>query len=358
MIELSTLIIAAALVAVVLAWIVPARIAPDAVAGWTTLAMAATSWQTALWLLAGTLLTPLVLAGGERSGRRGGVAACWAFVLVAAFAIAQLFVPVLWIGASFFTLRLLHVTGEWWLGRIAVPSLRAHWRYQLFLPVLFIGPIHRLPHFERQLERRRWDPRDLAAGAERALVGFFLAAAIGEYAVNTLKTNGLGRIGARGHFAFDWAASALDWVSLYFVFAGLTSVALGIALMIGLRIEENFDAPWRATSLIDFWTRWHMSLTSWCRDYVFTPVMATTRSAVAGLLAAMLVVGLWHELSLYYVLWSFWQAGGVMLNRVAGQRWPAGPVPARLRRVAAPVLILGWLSLAKPVLTRLLELAS
>lgn len=354
MIDVATLMAVAALIAVILAWLVPARWALDAVAGWTMAVMAWLSWPTALWLGAATVLTPVVLAAGERTVRRGTIAGVWAATLITAFVVAQLWVPAMWIGASFFTLRLLHVTGDWWMGRTGVPSQRAHWRYQFFMPVLFVGPIHRFQTFDRQAERRRWDAADLAAGAERALIGLFSAAVIGEYLVTAARRPSLDAIAPLGAFTVDWAGSAFDWVGLYFVFAGLTSVALGLSLMIGMRLEENFDRPWKASSLIDFWTRWHMSLTNWCRDYVFTPVWAISRSATTGLLAAMLVVGLWHQISLYYVLWAVWQAVGVLLNRLLARAVPLDRVPAPVLRGFTPILILGWLSLARPVLSRIL----
>jgi alginate O-acetyltransferase complex protein AlgI len=358
MIDIATLVILASLGAVALAWLVPRAWAFDAVALWTLAVLAWLSWPTALWLALVTLLTPLVLHAGEQTPRRGLVAGLWAAALLAAFVAAQTAVPVIWIGTAFFTLRALHVTGDWWLGRHAAPTLRAHWRYQLFLPVLFVGPIHRLPHFTRQLERHRRSPADLAAGAERVLTGLFSAAVFGEYLVSKARWLLLPPRESPPSFAVDWMASVLDWVALYFVFAGLTGVALGLSLMAGLKLEENFDHPWRARNLVDFWTRWHISLTTWCRDYVFTPVMAVTRSPVAGLVAAMLVVGLWHEISVYYVMWSAWQAGGVLLNRLAGRHLPLDRVPALVRRICAPVLILGWLSLARPVIVRLMELAA
>jgi alginate O-acetyltransferase complex protein AlgI len=140
---------------------------------------------------------------------------------------------------------------------------------------------------------------------------------------------------------------------LFFNFAGMTAIALGLALMMGIRLEENFNRPWCAKDLLDFWSRWHMSLTNWCRDYVYRPVMALTRSALAGLVAAMLAIGLWHEISFYYVLWSFWQTLGVVLSRTIMPRI-ASPLPAPLRRVLAPLAILAWLALARPVIGLLL----
>ena len=357
MIDIATLLILASCVAVALAWLAPRSWAFDVVALWTVAVLAWLSWPTALWLALVTLLTPLVLQAGERVPYRGAVAGFWAALLLAGFVAAQVMVSQVWIGGAFFTLRALHVVGDWWLGRQLAPSLRAHWRYQLFLPVLFVGPIHRLPHFARQVERRRWDPADFAIGAERAITGLFWATVFGEYLMAIARQRLLPLGGSPQDFAADWLASVLDWTSLYFVFAGLTSVALGLSRMAGLTLEENFDHPWRARNLIDFWTRWHMSLTSWCRDYVFTPVTALTRSPVAGLFAAMLAVGLWHEISLYYVLWSAWQAGGVLINRMAGHYLALHRLPELVRRIGAPILILGWLSLARPVILRLLEVA-
>jgi alginate O-acetyltransferase complex protein AlgI len=96
--------------------------------------------------------------------------------------------------------------------------------------------------------------------------------------------------------------------------------------------------------------RWHMTLTRWCRDYVFRPVAALTRSAPAGLVLAILAIGLWHEFSVYYVLWSVWQVLGVALTRVALRWLPVARLPDVVGRVLGPVSVLGWLSLARPVI--------
>ena len=157
-------------------------------------------------------------------------------------------------------------------------------------------------------------------------------------------------------FLHDWARSAIEWGALYFTFAGFTAIALGTSLMIGLQLEENFDRPWAATNLIDFWMRWHMTLTRWCRDYVFRPVTALTRSALAGLVMAMLAIGLWHEFSFYYVAWSAWQVLGIVLTRTGIRRLPLARIPGAVRVVLGPISVLGWLSLASPVIHRGLEM--
>jgi alginate O-acetyltransferase complex protein AlgI len=244
------------------------------------------------------------------------------------------------------------------MGRIPAPTVRAHLRYQLFLPLVVVGPIHRIDHFEHQCQRRRWDAGDFLVGMERVLIGLFMAKVIGGWLIARTALD-LDHILMDGSpFLRAWASSAMDWVLLYFVFAGLSGVALGTAAMIGLKLEENFNAPWNARSLLDFWQRWHMTLSRWALDYVFRPVMALTRRPALGVAAAMLAIGLWHELSAYYVLWAVWQALGIGLNRLLAPLalWQA--LPARLRGAVAPLLILGWLSLTRPLIELLLEALS
>lgn len=356
MIELLSLVVLCALLAVPLSWALPGARGLDLVAAWAALVFVWLSPPSGIWMLGFASLTSPLMALAERHGRRGAFAAVWSALLLAGFAVAQLTSGVVWIGGAFFTLRQLHVIGDWWTGKLAAPRLAAHLRYQLFLPATFIGPVHRIQQFERQVARRRWDKAEFLAGLERVLLGAFMAEAVGYFLVAPLQHFFVAQAQPGGAFLRDWTSSVFDWILLYFSFAGLTGVALGISLMMGLRLEENFNQPWRARNLLDFWTRWHISLTNWSRDYAYRPVMAMTRSPVAGLIAAMLTIGLWHEFSRYYVAWSLWQSIGIMLNRILGPWVARLRVPPVLVRCAAPVAILGWLSLARPVITRVLEL--
>ena len=81
-----------------------------------------------------------------------------------------------------------------------------------------------------------------------------------------------------------------------------------MGLIWGIRVMENFNAPFMATNMQDFWQRWHISLSSWCRDYVFQPLAALSRNRWIALLASMLVLALWHELSFRYLAWGIVQA--------------------------------------------------
>jgi alginate O-acetyltransferase complex protein AlgI len=339
-----------------LSWAMPRALAWDGVAAWTLVVLASLAPVAVVWLAASAVGTVGAMQLGRRLQAEGAVALAWTALLVACLLAARETKGWTLIGPAYFTLRNLHVLFDGWMGRLAIPSVRRMLRYQLFLPVLAVGPIHRLQHFERECDRRRFDAAALASGAERALFGLVQAVVLGGPVVHRFE-DALLRSSRDGAFLRDWAASAFAWVQLYLTFAGLSGVAVGIALMMGLRIEENFDRPYRARSLVDFWTRWHITLSSWCRDYVFRPVTALTRRPVVGLFAAMLAIGLWHETSAYYLLWAVWQVLGIVLNRLL---FPADDESPRFGRAAAlaPVAVFGWLSLANPVLSRLLDAAT
>jgi alginate O-acetyltransferase complex protein AlgI len=222
------------------------------------------------------------------------------------------------------------------------------------------GPINRFQVFERQIARRRWDASEFFTGAERLLFGVAQVIILGGWLISQIEARILAGISQTQNFFVSWIYSIVDWVELYFVFAGYSSIALGLSLMMGLRLEENFNRPWAAKDLIDFWLRWHITLSQWVRDYVFQPITALTRSPVIGLTAAMLVIGLWHESSTYYVLWALWQVLGIVLTRLVKEmisKNSAMQKKADKLVLLSPFYVLGWLSLANPVITRFLDLS-
>jgi alginate O-acetyltransferase complex protein AlgI len=100
----------------------------------------------------------------------------------------------------------------------------------------------------------------------------------------------------------------------YVQFAGYSDLAIGAGLLWGIRVIENFNYPFLATNMQDFWRRWHISLSSWCRDYVFQPIIAFSRNKWIALSAAMLVLALWHEISGRYILWGIFHGTLVLLT--------------------------------------------
>lgn len=339
-------------------WLLPRGWGEYAVAAFTLCVVAYLSPVSAAWLGGTTLLTPILMRIGERLDRRGVVTAGWTAVLVAMLFGFREVGTLVWIGGAYFTLRHIHVLMDWWMGRLPLPEMRAYIRYQLFLPVILAGPIHRFQNFSRECARRRWAPELLFRGAERTLWGFWVYVVAAIWLIGQVEAI-LPAPSSGGVTAFlaDWLRSAVGWVELYLGFSGLTSIAIGLGLMLGIKVEENFDRPWAAANLVEFWSRWHMTLSHWCRDYVFQAVTALTRLPLVGLVAAMLAMGLWHETSAYYVCWAIWQAAGIAIARIAmkvGERGFVLPMSRLLGRVFTFV----WLTLTYPVISRLLEALS
>jgi D-alanyl-lipoteichoic acid acyltransferase DltB (MBOAT superfamily) len=254
-------------------------------------------------------------------------------------------------GIAYYTCRQIHLVLDFWMGRLAPMPLRTLLHYQFFGPVLFVGPIHRIQPFTAQLRERRFDAERLFSGAERVVLGLVAASVIGGYFIDYKLREFLPQ--ADNGFLALWQTSAIDWIALYFLFSGYSAVAIGLAAMAGVRVEENFNRPYLARDLADFWLRWHMTLSHWCRDYVFKPVLALTRRPGPAVLAALVVLGLWHELSLYYSLWGVWQALGIVLWRVvmgSGERQEPKPAGNAGARMVQFVMIFSWLTLAQPVI--------
>lgn len=351
------LMLLASLALVPLTRLVPAGWFADVVAVVTACAIFALSPFSVIWLVGSSSMIWAAMMVGDRTGKRDLVTAFCAVISIAALLLSRTESVFLWVGAAYFTLRNLHLLFDWWMGRLENPGLRRILRYQLFLPVIVAGPIHRFQNFERQLARRRADPSELASGAERVLLGLAQALLLGNWIVKNIDRLVEQSTYPTNPFMAQWCASILDWAALYFIFAGFSSIALGLSLMLGLRLEENFNRPYLARNLIDFWSRWHITLSQWCRDYVFQPVTAVTRSPVLGVFAAMVAIGAWHEVSAYYFLWAGWQALGLILTRLV-QKFLSRPgvpkIPDALLRASGPFVVLGWLSLARPVITLLL----
>lgn len=346
---------AVGLLSVAIFWCFPARYAQDGVAAFTGLSLFLIMPATAIVMLSSIVLVQQAIARFERSSWSTPVTAVAILSLVVVFFLSRAPGSAIGgiVGIAYSTLRHIHVLAEWRLGRIAAPTLGAYFRYHMLPSVLVAGPIHRLPHFERQCERRRWNTKEFFSGAERALVGFALIVIVGEYLIGG-KVRAL--LGPEPHrdFLIVWLDSAIDWLRIYATFVGLTDIALGLSLMIGLRLEENFNKPWRARNLVEFWARWHITLSLWCRDYVYTPVAIWFRSPLIGILCAMLALGLWHETSLYYVVWGAYQAGGIVLTHLykrIGDPLRLARLPEHLKAIFLPLAILVWLSSARPVIT-------
>lgn len=248
------------------------------------------------------------------------------------------------IGLSFFVFGAISYSVDVYRGTVpAEPSFVNYATYQSMFGHLVAGPVVRYQWVAQRLQERRFERQEFAAGVERFLLGFALKVLLAD-SLAPLVDSGF-QLDAPS--AADAALSVLAYtLQLYFDFAAYSAMAIGLGLMVGLKFPENFDAPYLSTSLAEFWRRWHISLSSWLRDYLYIPLGGNRRGALRGsvnLLITMALGGLWHGASWTFLLWGLWHGGGL----VAGRLWTGSKLPS-MPAWAGHILtlwfvMLGWL---------------
>lgn len=215
------------------------------------------------------------------------------------------------LGLSYYAFRCLHYLIERYKGTLAAHGFREFTAYLVFLPTLAAGPIHRFDEFHLDYRRHRWDSQRFSLGLERILFGYVKIVVLANQLVNV----NLQALIASIDSSREWVIAYLDMLAFGFngflQFAGYSDIAIGFALLLGYRVMENFNWPFFARNISDFWQRWHMSLSSWCRNYIYMVVTSITRKPTLAILLSMLVLGLWHEISLRYLLWGAYHGFGI-----------------------------------------------
>jgi len=217
----------------------------------------------------------------------------------------QILVPV---GISFFTFQALTYPLDLYFGRSKnTASFLIFITYVTFLPKLFAGPIARANNFMSGLsEKRTFQIENIEDGCIRFLTGYFkkviVADNIAIYLVNPVM------ISPNSYSSTTlWVAMLGYAVQIYADFSGYSNMAIGSAKILGLKIPENFAFPYLATSFSDFWRRWHITMSTFFRDYIYIPMGGSHKNALRTLLNlefTMLICGLWHGPSWTFVFWG------------------------------------------------------
>lgn len=299
------------LVTVAVFWAVPARLR-DLCLPLATLAFLLSHAPASAAILAAFTVGTYILATRFRSVGTATIAAGLAIVAVLVYyklqvagaqvdPLLQVAIP---LGLSYYAFRCLHYLIESYKGTIAPHGFREFAAYLVFLPTLAAGPIHRFDEFHRDHRRHRWDAQRFSAGLERILFGYVKIVVLANQLVNVNLQAYITSIDP----SREWLVAYLEMLAFglngYLQFAGYSDIAIGFALLLGYRVMENFNWPFLARNISEFWQRWHISLSSWCRNYIFMVVTSISRKPTLAILLSMLVLGLWHEISLRYLLWG------------------------------------------------------
>jgi alginate O-acetyltransferase complex protein AlgI len=259
------------------------------------------------------------------------------------------------LGISFFTFEFIHYLVDIYRGEVPVHSFSRFHVFAAFFPTQIAGPIKRFEQFVPALDRIgkvNWGLvqdglRLIALGLFKKII---LADGIAPTANAGFAAAGIGALGT----AEAWAAAIAFALQIYFDFSGYTDIARGSAQLFGFTIPPNFNAPYLATSVVDFWHRWHISLSTWLRDYLYIPLGGSRRGLPAtmrNLVITMTLGGLWHGAAWHFVLWgAFW--GVVMaLARLSSARLPMPRIAPLGWLVTQVVVLVGWVLFRAPDLT-------
>lgn len=225
-----------------------------------------------------------------------------------------------WLGYAFVSLKAWHLIAEHGGGLLRDGRAASTLAYLLFPPTLAVGPVQRYDSFRLELLRARWDAAIASQALQRLLYGYVKVVLLAGYLLNhKLDTLAL----ATGHPWLETYLPLLGYgLNLYWQFSGYCDIAIGFAALLGMRVPENFNFPFSAGNLQEFWRRWHITVSEWCRDFVFRPILSRTRQYMLASLASMVVLGLWHELSPRYLAWGLFHGAGLVVVHLWGKYMP------------------------------------
>lgn len=249
-------------------------------------------------------------------------------------------------GISFFVFQAISYLMDVRRGDIgAERSLARYGAYQSFFPHLIAGPIVRFRDVIGDFIQPRLSVDNFAAGVTRFSHGLFKKIVIADNvapvadAVFALPPGEM-------DFASSWVGAIAFALQIYFDFSGYSDMAIGMAMMVGIRFTENFTRPYASRSITEFWRRWHITLSSWFRDYLYIPLGGNRGGSLAtyrNLLIVFIATGLWHGAAWTFLLWGIFHGLFLMLERMLCKA-PLEVLRAPWLRYCycLPVVLFGW----------------
>lgn len=263
------------------------------------------------------------------------------------FTVLRVLLPV---GISFYTFQAMSYTIDVWRGDAPpVKDFATFACYVALFPQLVAGPIVRYNTVAEELESRTHTFENWMRGMTYFCIGF---------AKKILIANQVGAIADRVFGAADpgvlnaWWGSLAYMMQIYFDFSAYSDMAVGLGLMMGFHFPRNFNGPYRSRSISEFWSRWHISLTTWLKDYLYIPLGGNRISkhrTYVNLFLVMFASGVWHGAAMTFICWGLYHAFFMIVERVNGKRALYSALPNIAQVLLTQVIVLfGWVLFRAP----------
>lgn len=263
------------------------------------------------------------------------------------------------IGISFYTFQALSYVVDVYRGENrAQKSFLYMMLYISFFPQLIAGPIVKYHDIEQQIEDRRVTPDDFCYGIKRFILG------LGKKVILSNTFAEVVDLAFAYHPAnlsrrLLWGTAILYMLQIYFDFSGYSDMAIGLGKMFGFSFQENFLLPYTATSIRDFWRKWHVSLSSWFREYVYIPLGGNRKGTVRtyiNLVAVFFLTGIWHGAGWTFIIWGFYHGFFNILERCFLGKWMGKGRWNILEHIYTLfVVLIGWVIFRAPTFSYALD---
>jgi alginate O-acetyltransferase complex protein AlgI len=248
------------------------------------------------------------------------------------------------LGISFYSFEAISYLIDTRQGRVKSTSFGDLSLFIMFWPHLIAGPIVRTRELIPQLRfDKPFESRFVFSGLDRLLLGLVQKNLIANTIGSWVNDGFVSSAAALNTTIDNWALAVAFGIQIYFDFAAYTNMAIGTAQLIGITLPENFRFPYHAANPVDFWSRWHMTLSRWIRDYVFFPLNASFQDQdlrfYVSLVAVMGIVGLWHGAGWGFVLWGLMH-GVYLATYRAFEKWRGETTQPLALRIALRLITL------------------
>ncbi len=249
------------------------------------------------------------------------------------------------IGISFYTFQILSYVIDLYRGKVAVQrNFFSLLLYVSFFPQLIAGPIVRYETVETEIRERQESLTEAAAGLRRFIRGLAKKVLIANTVAHLPEIIYAGDPTVFGTMSY-WLAALGYTLQIYFDFSGYSDMAIGLGRMFGFHFLENFDYPYVSRSITEFWRRWHISLSSWFRDYVYIPLGGNRVKKgrwIFNILVVWALTGFWHGAQWNFILWGLYYAALLLIEKLLLGKW-LEKLPSVLRWLYTFFFVnLGW----------------